>query len=63
MLSFVVSVTSSLSYNNTFNLYEYLTGNKPNKMTWSKLVVGAIDFGTTFSGYTFSFVHDYGKKQ
>ena len=25
----------------------------------SSLVVAAIDFGTTFSGYAFSFLHDY----
>jgi hypothetical protein len=28
-------------------------------MTPAKLVVGAIDFGTTYSGYAFSFAHDY----
>ncbi|XP_060557878.1 heat shock 70 kDa protein 12A-like [Ruditapes philippinarum] len=32
-----------------------------NNMTSSKLVVGAIDFGTTYSGYAFSFAHDYEK--
>jgi hypothetical protein len=30
-------------------------------MTSTKLVVGAIDFGTTYSGYAFSFAHDYDK--
>ncbi|XP_060557848.1 heat shock 70 kDa protein 12B-like [Ruditapes philippinarum] len=30
-------------------------------MTSTKLVVGAIDFGTTYSGYAFSFAHDYEK--
>lgn len=28
-------------------------------MASSKIVVGAIDFGTTFSGYAFSFANDY----
>lgn len=28
-------------------------------MTTNKLIVAAIDFGTTFSGYAFSFRHDF----
>jgi hypothetical protein len=28
-------------------------------MTTKRLLVGAIDFGTTFSGWAFSFKHDY----
>ena len=32
------------------------------KSCCDKLVVAAIDFGTTYSGYAFSFKHDYEKE-
>ena len=35
--------------------------NEPNVDLWGKLLVAAIDFGTTFSGWAFLFKHEYNK--
>ena len=37
-------------------------GGDPGKSLCDKLVVAAIDFGTTYSGYAFSFKHEYEKE-
>ena len=37
----------------------FVCGYQTIKMSSTKLIVAAIDFGTTFSGYAFSFAHDF----